>query len=65
MEIFDPELSDEEYLQEKSSMDLSLNESNDPDKGPRLMERDIEMLQIEIAQLRSRLSVSDSSRATT
>jgi hypothetical protein len=55
MEIFDPELWEEEAAFEQVVVsDPSVNESNDPDKGIQLMERDIEKLQNEAVQLRSR-----------
>ena len=55
MEIFDPELWEEDdTVDQVTEHAPSVNESNDPDKGIRLMERDIEKLQTEVAQLRSR-----------
>ncbi len=55
MEIFDPELWDDDVVEtERSIIEPDVNESNDPDKGANLLERDIEKLQIEVANLRSR-----------
>ncbi len=55
MEIFDPELWDDDLIEtDRSTIDPAINESNDPDKGANLLERDIEKLQIEVANLRSR-----------
>ncbi len=55
VEIFDPELWDDDMVEtDRSIIEPDVNVSNDPDKGANLLERDIEKLQIEVANLRSR-----------
>jgi hypothetical protein len=55
VEIFDPELWDDDMVEtDRSIIEPDVNVSNDPDKGANLLERDVEKLQIEVANLRSR-----------